>query len=203
MIGHVGRTQRIGSRSEQERPAQASEHVGASGLRLKLALYNQQCYVAFISKVTTMQHPSDTAALCPVALSLDRVGEGWSFLILRDACRGLTRFGQFEKSLGIAPNILARRLRGLVEAGLLEKSRYSDHPPRDAYLLTERGRDFGRVLGALFAWGNKHFMAEGRPAGLLDSHAGVRADTTPTGWNERAGDAACQSLQNTEVRSQP
>ncbi len=89
-----------------------------------------------------MPQPGLSAKSCPIALSLDRVGEGGTILILRDAARGLTRFDQFQKSLGIAPNILSRRLRGLVEAGLLKKSRYSEHPPRDAYLLTERGRDF-------------------------------------------------------------
>jgi DNA-binding HxlR family transcriptional regulator len=108
-----------------------------------------------------MKHTNLTIKCCPIALSLDRVGEGWSIMILRDAFLGLTRFDQFQRSLGIAPNILSRRLRSLVEAGLLEKSRYSEHPPRDAYLLTDRGRDFRPVLWALVAWGNKHFMPEG------------------------------------------
>src|ERR1700748_2862971 len=76
---------------------------------------------------------------CPVARSLDRLGEGWSLMILRDAMLGLTRFDQFQKSLGIAPNILSRRLHRLVEAGLLEKARYSEHPPRDEYVLTDLG----------------------------------------------------------------
>ena len=76
---------------------------------------------------------------CPIARSLERVGERWSILILRDAFHGLTRFDQFQDSLGIAPNILARRLKSLVEAGMLERRRYSAHPPRDEYLLTERG----------------------------------------------------------------
>src|ERR1700722_1859444 len=96
-----------------------------------------------------MRHTGFTAKPCPIALSLDRVGEGWTIMILRDAACGLTRFDQFQKSLGIAPNILSRRLRAFVEAGLLEKSRYSEHPPRDAYLLTERGRDFRPLLWAL------------------------------------------------------
>ena len=96
-----------------------------------------------------MKHTNLTIKCCPIALSLDRVGEGWSIMILRDAFLGLTRFDQFQRSLGIAPNILSRRLRSLVEAGLLEKSRYSEHPPRDAYLLTDRGRDFRRRRGHL------------------------------------------------------
>jgi DNA-binding HxlR family transcriptional regulator len=77
-----------------------------------------------------MQHKSFSTLQCPIARSLERVGERWSILILRDAFQGLTRFDQFQTSLGIAPNILARRLKSLVEAGLLERRRYSAHPPR-------------------------------------------------------------------------
>jgi DNA-binding HxlR family transcriptional regulator len=108
-----------------------------------------------------MQHTSFRLMPCPIARSLERVGEWWSIMILRDAALGLTRFDQFQRSLGIAPNILSRRLRALVEAGLLEKSRYSEHPPRDEYLLTELGRDFRPVLWALLAWGKKHFTPDG------------------------------------------
>ncbi len=79
---------------------------------------------------------------CPVARSLGRVGEWWTILILRDAFHGLTRFEQFQKSLGIAPNMLTRRLNALVEDGFLERRRYSEHPPRYEYVLTALGRDF-------------------------------------------------------------
>jgi len=95
---------------------------------------------------------------CPVARSLDRVGEWWTILILRDAFFGMTRFDQFEKSLGIAPNMLTRRLNALVEDGLMERRRYSDHPPRDEYILTPMGRDFRPVLTAFKTWGDKHFF---------------------------------------------
>ncbi len=67
---------------------------------------------------------------CPVARSLGRVGEWWTILILRDAFHGLTRFEQFQKSLGIAPNILTRRLAALAADGLLERRQYSERPPR-------------------------------------------------------------------------
>ena len=65
-----------------------------------------------------MQHKSFAGMACPVARSLERVGEWWSILILRDALHGMTRFDQFQKSLGIAPNMLTRRLNALVAAGL-------------------------------------------------------------------------------------
>ena len=93
-----------------------------------------------------------------------------------DAFRGLTRFDQFQKSLDIAPNMLTRRLNALVEAGLLERQRYSQHPPRDEYILTERGRDFRPVLWALLAWGNRHFAPEGPSVVVVDTETGEPAD---------------------------
>src|SRR5271165_2768856 len=113
---------------------------------------------------------------CPIARSLDRVGEWWSILILRDASLGLTRFDEFQESLGIAPNILTRRLKALVEAGLLERRRYSERPPRDEYVLTEAGRDFRPVLWAMLAWGNKHFAPEGPSVVVIDTETQRVAD---------------------------
>jgi DNA-binding HxlR family transcriptional regulator len=104
------------------------------------------------------------------------VGEWWSILILRDAFHGLTRFDQFQKSLDIAPNMLTRRLNALVESGLLERRRYNERPPRDEYVLTERGRDFRPVLWALLSWGNKHFAPEGKSVVLVDRETGAEAD---------------------------
>jgi DNA-binding HxlR family transcriptional regulator len=113
---------------------------------------------------------------CPIARSLERVGEWWSILILRDAFNGVTRFDQFQENLGIAPNMLARRLNSLVEAGLLERRRYSERPPRDEYVLTEAGRDFRPVLWALLAWGNKHFAPEGKSVVIVDRRTGDEAE---------------------------
>jgi DNA-binding HxlR family transcriptional regulator len=123
-----------------------------------------------------MQHKSFGNMQCPIARSLERVGEWWSILILRDALHGLTRFDQFQKSLDIAPNMLTRRLNALVEGGLLERRRYSERPPRDEYMLTERGRDFRPVLVALLAWGNKHFAPEGASVLLANRKSGAIAD---------------------------
>jgi DNA-binding HxlR family transcriptional regulator len=113
---------------------------------------------------------------CPVARSLERVGEWWSILILRDAFHGLSRFDDFQKSLDIAPNMLTRRLNALVEGGLLARRRYSEHPPRDEYVLTERGRDFRPVLLALLAWGNRHFAPEGASVEIVHKTTGIAAD---------------------------
>lgn len=123
-----------------------------------------------------MQRTSFEDMQCPIARSLERVGEWWSILILRDAFLGSTRFDQFQKNLGIAPNMLTRRLNGLVESGLLERRLYSERPPRSEYVLTERGRDFRPVLWALVAWGNKHFAPEGKSIVLVDSVTGEEAE---------------------------
>src|SRR5882672_2675775 len=123
-----------------------------------------------------MERKSFGRMQCPIARSLERVGEWWSILILRDAFAGLTRFDQFQTSLDIAPNMLTRRLKSLVEAGLLERRRYSERPPRDEYLLTERGRDFRPVLWSLLAWGNKHLAPEGKSVIIVDGETGTIAE---------------------------
>jgi DNA-binding HxlR family transcriptional regulator len=113
---------------------------------------------------------------CPIARSLERVGDTWSLLILRDAFHGATRFEQFQKSLGVSSNILSRRLTRLVAGGLLERRRYSDHPPRDEYRLTDRGRDFRPVLWALLAWGNRYLAPEGPAVVIVDAETGTVAE---------------------------
>jgi DNA-binding HxlR family transcriptional regulator len=123
-----------------------------------------------------MQRKSFGKMQCPIARSLERVGEWWSILILRDALRGVTRFDEFQKSLGIAPNMLTRRLNALIGAGLLERRRYSERPPRDAYRLTERGRDFRPVVLSLLAWGNRHFAPEGASVMLINRETGAAVD---------------------------
>ncbi|WP_318388857.1 helix-turn-helix domain-containing protein [Enterobacter sp.] len=109
------------------------------------------------------------SAPCPIARSLGRIGDSWSMMILRDAFAGFTRFDEFQKSCNIAPNILSRRLKELVEDGLLAKVSYSITPPRYEYNLTERGRDFRPVLLALAEWGNRHFAPEGRQLQLIEN----------------------------------
>ncbi|MDU4252915.1 helix-turn-helix domain-containing protein [Pseudomonas sp.] len=104
-----------------------------------------------------MQRKTLLNSECPVALSLEHVGEWWSLLIMRDALQGLRRFDEFSRSLEIAPNMLTRRLNALVEAGLLEKRAYSVRPLRHEYVPTGRGRDLIGVIFAFIAWGNEHF----------------------------------------------
>jgi DNA-binding HxlR family transcriptional regulator len=114
----------------------------------------------------------NNSGVCPISRCLDVLGDTWSILILRDAHAGLTRFDQFRKSLGIAPTILTRRLSSLTEEGLLEKRLYSDHPPREEYVLTAAGRDFLPVLFMLGAWGRK-YRGEGSLTRFYDAEAGT------------------------------
>ncbi len=113
---------------------------------------------------------------CPVARSLGCFGDPWSMLILRDALYGMTRFDEWERSLGIAPNILTARLKELVEDGMLERHRYSERPPRYEYRLTEAGRDAQSVIFALLAWGNRHLAPEGPSVVVLNSETGQAAE---------------------------
>ena len=100
-----------------------------------------------------MKRTSFAADDCPVARSLDAVGDWWSLLIVRDAFAGKRRFGEFEKSLGIAKNILTDRLRRLVAAEVLEQVPASDGSAFREYALTESGRGLLLVIAALGQWG--------------------------------------------------
>ena len=98
---------------------------------------------------------------CPVAKTLDVIGDRWTLLVVRDLLPGARRFQDLQATLaGIAPNILSTRLKLMEEHGLIGRSFYSDHPPRAEYALTEKGRELGMVLGALAAWGGRHVFKQ-------------------------------------------
>ncbi|RTN90778.1 winged helix-turn-helix transcriptional regulator [Enterobacter bugandensis] len=97
---------------------------------------------------------------CPVARSLDIIGDWWSLLIVRDALRGIKRFGEFQKSLGIAKNMLTSRLKLLVDEGILRLQPASDGSAWQEYVLTDKGRALQTVLVALSQWGNEFLFAE-------------------------------------------
>jgi DNA-binding HxlR family transcriptional regulator len=91
---------------------------------------------------------------CPVAKSLDLVGERWTLLIVRDLLRGPARFQDLRAQLsGIPPKLLADRLRRMERHGLVARELYSKRPPRASYTLSDRGRGLGLVVGALAMWG--------------------------------------------------
>ncbi|HEU5154166.1 MAG TPA: helix-turn-helix domain-containing protein [Gemmatimonadales bacterium] len=103
---------------------------------------------------------SDRRSDCPIACSLDLIGDRWTLLIVRDLFRGKKRFSEFLASdEGIKTNILTDRLKRLEEAGLVQRAPYQKHPLRYDYYLTSQGRDLSPVLSAIFAWGRAYFPA--------------------------------------------
>jgi DNA-binding HxlR family transcriptional regulator len=123
-----------------------------------------------------MKRTSFADAECPIALGLESVGEWWTILILRDVFDGFSRFDELQRNLGISPSMLARRLKAMVDAGLLTKRRYSEHPPRDEYVLTEAGTAFRPVILALYAWSERHVTGDARKLLLVDRATGQEVD---------------------------
>src|SRR5579884_1427736 len=130
---------------------------------------------------------------CPIARSLDIVGEWWTLLIVRDALVGATRFEEFRRT-GIADNILSSRLDLLVREGILERRAYQEHPVRHEYLLTEKGRDLLPVVVALGMWGLKWTEGPGRAPRLL--HTVCNAEVSQT----FACPACGERVQPAEIR---
>jgi DNA-binding HxlR family transcriptional regulator len=117
------------------------------------------------------------AEVCSIARALEVVGERWSVLIVRNALfAGSTRFSDFQRSLGIATNILKTRLDGFVEAGIMRRQQYSEQPELYEYLLTEKGRDLAPALIALTEWGDRWAAPDGPP--ILYSHSGCGSPVT-------------------------
>jgi DNA-binding HxlR family transcriptional regulator len=112
---------------------------------------------------------------CSIARALDQIGEWWSLLIIRECTFGTTRFDQFQERLGIARNILASRLKRLVEVGILERVAPGDGERAPGYRLTRKGEELFPVLVALLQWGDKWGKAEKDPPLKLVEHASGKA----------------------------
>lgn len=109
---------------------------------------------------------------CSVAQTLEIVGDPWTLLIIRDALFGFRRFDDFVERLGIPRTTLTTRLATLTEAGILERRRYQDNPPRDEYVLTERGRALHPVIISLLQWGDRWSDLAEPPVVLVDGETG-------------------------------
>ncbi|MET3854599.1 DNA-binding HxlR family transcriptional regulator [Rhizobium sp. OAE497] len=121
-----------------------------------------------------MKRKSFREAECPVARSLDAIGDWWSLLIIRDAFDGITRFTAFQQNLGIAKGMLATRLRDLVEAGVLDLVPASDGSAYQEYVLSAAGRDLFHVIVALRQWGEAHrYRPQERRSVLVDTESGA------------------------------
>ena len=134
---------------------------------------------------------------CPVARCVDVIGDRWSLLIVRDALDGMRRFGDFQRNLGVARNILSDRLRKLVDAGILDTQAASDGTAYQEYVLTAKGESLFPVVVALRQWGEQHLFARGeRRSLLIDTRTGKPVPyMTP-----QAGDGTELKLAGTKVR---
>lgn len=130
-----------------------------------------------------MKRKSLEDAPCPVARTLDVIGDWWSLLIVRDAFDGVRRFSEFQKGLGMAKNILSTRLRTLVAQGILEIAPASDGSAYQEYILTDKGRALFPVIVGLRQWGEDHLFAEQEAhSTLVESDSGQPIPRmTPTG----------------------
>jgi DNA-binding HxlR family transcriptional regulator len=147
-----------------------------------------------------MKRTSLQQAECPVARSLDAIGDWWSLLILRDAFLGIRRFNEFQKNIGLAKNILTVRLRTLVDHGILKTAPASDGSAYQEYVLTPKGRGVFPVLVALRQWSEEFsFSPGGCATSLVDRNKGRPVRKLEL----RAGDGRLLGDDDTEVRPNP
>ncbi|GHO48197.1 winged helix-turn-helix transcriptional regulator [Ktedonospora formicarum] len=125
-----------------------------------------------------MRRQSFASMDCPIARTLDIVGEWWTLLILRDLAQGINRFDTLQQHLGIARNILTVRLQTLLDHGLIERQCYQQRPERFEYRLTEKGADMNAVLKALRQWGERWTQAPDPTSTTSLSHGQTSEDTT-------------------------
>jgi DNA-binding HxlR family transcriptional regulator len=120
-----------------------------------------------------VEDASSQSSECPVARTLEVIGDRWSLMIIRDAFDGIRRFSEFQKSLGVAKNILASRLKTLVEVGVFDVRPASDGSAYKEYVLTEKGREIFPVVVSMRQWGERFlFKREETRSVLLDNEFG-------------------------------
>ncbi|MBP2705849.1 helix-turn-helix transcriptional regulator [Microbispora sp. RL4-1S] len=122
---------------------------------------------------------------CALARALELVGERWTLLVIRDAFYGVTRYSDLVAHLDIPRAVLSDRLQTLTAAGVLERRRYQDSPPRDEYVLTEMGRELWPAVYALSRWGGRHLSPDGPSRAYTHAECGTRLD--PAGGCPRCG----------------
>jgi DNA-binding HxlR family transcriptional regulator len=126
--------------------------------------------------MVTMATSAPTPRTCSVARSLEIVGEKWALLAVREVFLGNRRFEEMVANTGAPRDTLTSRLRTLVAEGILERRRYTDHPPRDEYVPTAAGRDLYPVILSLMQWGDRHRPLESGPPMVLDHACGHRLE---------------------------
>jgi DNA-binding HxlR family transcriptional regulator len=114
--------------------------------------------------------------VCSIARTLEVIGDRWTMLVIRDAFLGLRRFEDFQKSLGVARNVLTDRLNRLVEEGILRRRLYQERPERYEYRLTRKGVDLWPVIMTTMKWGDRYLYPEGKPRLILHKECGGEID---------------------------
>ncbi len=114
--------------------------------------------------------------LCSIARTLEVIGDRWTLLVIRDAFLGLHRFEDFQKSLGVARNVLTDRLNRLVDEGILRRRRYQERPERFEYRLTRKGVDLWPMIMTTLKWGDRYVAPEGKSRLILHKDCGGEID---------------------------
>jgi DNA-binding HxlR family transcriptional regulator len=123
------------------------------------------------------EHRAQRPARDSVERAVSQVGDGWTFLVLREAFFGVRRFDEFQRNIKASPNILTSRLKKLVSCGLLDRVRYLERPPRYEYRLTEKGRDLYPAVVLLMRWGDKWLDGgNGAPLELIHRPCGHKTE---------------------------
>jgi DNA-binding HxlR family transcriptional regulator len=140
-----------------------------------------------VTNFTSVLPSAYPGQFCSIAKSLEVIGERWSLLIVRDVLHGNRRFGELQRSLGIARNVLSARLQRLVDEDILERRAYQANPPRHEYFLTDKGLDLWPALIALLHWGDRYSAGpEGPPAVIVHKECG--GEVSDRGICERCGE---------------
>jgi DNA-binding HxlR family transcriptional regulator len=121
--------------------------------------------------MAAMKRTSFAESECPIARTVDLIGDWWTPLVVREAFYGRRRFDDMQRALGIGRNVLAERLRRLVDEGLLARDEYQDRPPRFEYRLTDKGEALLPVLAAMLEWGTRWLAADCAPSVVLRHRA--------------------------------
>jgi DNA-binding HxlR family transcriptional regulator len=129
------------------------------------------------AKITVVLGKEYEGQICSIARSLELVGERWTLLVVREIFHGRRKFSEMQRSLGVARNVLADRLQGMVDEGILERRPYSERPERYEYFLTEKGLDLWPVMISLMHWGDKYEQQPaGRPSIVVHKECGGEID---------------------------
>ena len=151
-----------------------------------------------------VEDASSHSSECPVARTLQTIGDRWSLLIIRDAFDGIRRFSEFQKSLGVAKNILASRLKALVEVGVFDVQPASDGSAYKEYVLTEKGREIFPVVVSMRQWGERFlFKPQETRSVLIDNESGqpLMPIDVRSSSGQKLGPSDCHRVRRVEGES--